>query len=303
MAVVYGEIDCLSKLIVMLKGDAISNLKSFDDLLEYQRECESKVKDAEHCAKEELNLKIQLQKEKITNHLEAQSEIKDISFYLVRISRALFLKVKIFKMNRDLKKLEERSSEFIRFRTEAISGEFFRSKQVFDSNYNLIQGASGEQQELDELKKLPDNFYVVNNVQLNFSKPLYEPRSGQRIYSTQADHVVVCPSGVFLIETKNWSRRTANFDLNFSAFDQIKRTNFALYCYFNPRVNGFFSYFFKRKKIKIRSVLLMTGHMTDDNDRYVKVLNLSQLRTYIERFKAELTDKEIHGLLRKLIGG
>ncbi len=165
----------------------------------------------------------------------------------------------------------------------------------------MIQGASGEQQALDELRKLPDSYYVINNVQLSFPKPLYEPRSRQRIYSIQADHVVVAPSGVFLIETKNWSTGTASKDTNFTAFDQVKRTNFALYCYFNPRRSGFFSLFIKQKKIKVRSILLMIGHKTDGKDSFVKVLKLSQLKNYITYFSPILTDQEMQDILNRLL--
>jgi hypothetical protein len=301
MAVVYGEIDSLSKLTAMLRTDVASNLKSFDDLLEYKRQCDSKVKEAELCAQEELNLRLQTQKDKIESHIAERSKIKEHRFILARLFRSFVFKVKLFKLNRDLKKLEKRSFDFIRSRTEALSGEFYRSKQVFESNYSLIQGASGEQQALDELRKLPDNYYVINNFQLSFSRPLYEPRSRQRIYSAQADHIVIAPSGVFLIETKNWSRGTANFDSDFSAFDQVKRTNFALYCFFNPRVSGFMSWFVKTKKIKIRSVLLMTGHRTNGSDRYVKVVDLRQLRNYIEYFPSELSEEEVKVILNKVV--
>lgn len=301
MAVVYGEIDSLSKLTAMLGTDVASNLKSFDDLLEYKRECDSKVKEAELSAQKEFNLRLQTQKDKIESHLAEHPKIKELRFLLARLFKTLGFKVRLFKLNSELKKLEERSSDFIRSRTEALSGDFYRSKQIFDSNYSLIQGASGEQQALDELRKLPDNFHVINNFQVSFSKPLYEPKTRQRIYSAQADHIVIAPSGIFLIETKNWSRGTANFESDFSAFDQVKRTNFALYCFFNPRVSSFMSWFVKTKKIKIRSVLLMTGHRINGSDRYVKVVDLRQLRSYIEYFPAELTDEDTNVILNKAI--
>lgn len=301
MAVVYGEIDCLSKLTSMLRGQA-ANIKSFEQLLDYRRECDIKVHEAELGAKNEISQKIQSLEQAVANHLLGQSTLNDPGFFLIKAYRVFIFKIKLFRMNRQLKRFLHNSPELIKLRTESISGDFFRNKQVFDSNFNLIQGASGEQQALNELRKLPDSFYVVNNVQISFSRPLYEPRSNQRIYSIQADHVVVAPSGIFLIETKNWSRGTENLNSGFSAFDQIKRTNFALYCYFNPVPRGIFSFFVKTKKIKIRSILLMTGHKIEETDQYVKVLSLSQLRGYIEYFKDELTDKQMQDALSRLVG-
>ncbi len=301
MAVVYGEIDCLSKLTSMLRGEA-KNIKSFEQLLDYRRECDKKVYEAELVAKTEISQKIQSLEQAVTNHLLGKSKLNDPGFFLVKGYRVFIFKIKLFRIDRQLKRFVKNSPELIRVRTESISGDFFWNKQVFDSNFNLIQGASGEQQALDELRKLPDSFYVVNNVQISFSRPLYEPRSNQRIYSIQADHVVVAPSGIFLIETKNWSRGTENLNYGFSAFDQIKRTNFALYCYFNPVSRSIFSFFAKTKKIKIRSILLMTGYKAEGTDQHVKVLSLNQLRGYIEYFKDELNNKEIQDVLRKLVG-
>ncbi len=182
-----------------------------------------------------------------------------------------------------------------------MPGVFLKSKYLLDSNYALIQGASGEQQALDELKKLPDSYNVINNVQLRFLKPIYNPRSRQRIYTAQADHVVLGPTGVFLIETKNWSKGTINKTTNFTAFDQVKRTNFALYCYLNPRTNGLFLLFFKSKKIPVRSVLLMTGQTTEERDPFVKVVSLLELNSYITYFAPVMTELEIKNILNKLL--
>ncbi len=300
MAVVFGEIDCLKNLIDLLKSSGINHIKSLDDVLTFKNVCDDKVKEAEASARQEHLLKLTQQKEMITNHIAEQSARSNES-YLRRFYQSLVSGFRLFNLRRELNRLEKKSEQIIRKKVSQMAGSFLKSKYLIDSNYALIQGASGEQQALDELRKLPDSYNVINNVQLRFLKPIYNPRSRQRIYSAQADHVVLGPSGVFLIETKNWSKGTFQKTSNFTAFDQIKRTNFALYCYLNPRMTGFFSLFTSTKKIPVRSVLLMTGQTTEQRDPFVKVVSLFELVSCITNLPPVMTELEVKNVLNKLL--
>ena len=300
MAIIYGEIDCLSKLINLFNGIGVSHLLTLEQIHEYKILCEERVKELSLIAAEEVSLRISRQRHELEKY---QSELKTKKLSKARVTdifQFLRSKAKLFFLNRALRKLEENEQNLVMERTQELSGIYYKGKQIFDLNYNLVLGAAGEQQALNELRKLPDSYYVFNNVQLSFPKPLYEPKSRQRIYSIQADHVVVARSGIFLIETKNWSANTSRNNTDFTAFEQIKRTSFALYCYFNPRSSGFFALFDSRRKIKIRSILLMTAHKIDENHRFVKVLNLSQLIKYITYFPPVLTDEEMQYILNRL---
>ena len=55
--------------------------------------------------------------------------------------------------------------------------------------YSHPEGDYGEDRVIKELDKLPENYYHANNIKLR---------------EAQIDHIVVCPKGVFTIETKNW---------------------------------------------------------------------------------------------------
>ncbi|MBR1594156.1 MAG: NERD domain-containing protein [Alloprevotella sp.] len=61
-------------------------------------------------------------------------------------------------------------------------------------NSASIKGRIGEYRIARILNKLPDNYYLIND--------LYIQQNG---YSTQIDHVVISEYGVFVIETKNYS--------------------------------------------------------------------------------------------------
>lgn len=56
------------------------------------------------------------------------------------------------------------------------------------------RGRRGEQKVFSILKKLPDEYYLLNDIVLQ--------RNG---YSVQIDHVVISPYGIFVIETKNYT--------------------------------------------------------------------------------------------------
>lgn len=300
MAIIYGEIDCLRKLINLFNEIGVNHLSTLEQIHEYKIVCEERVKELSLIAVEEVDLRISRQRHELENYI-SDLKIKQLSKVRVTyVFQFLSSKIKLFFLNRALRKLEANQHKLVIAKTEELAGVYYKGKQIFDLNYNLVLGAAGEQQALNELRKLSDSYYVFNNVQLSFPKPLYEPKSRQRIYSIQADHVVVARSGIFLIETKNWSAKTSRNITDFTAFEQVKSSSFALYCYFNPRNSGFFAFFDSRRKIKIRSILLMTAHKMDGNHSFVKVLNLSQLVKYITYFPPVLTDEEIQYILNKL---
>lgn len=62
-------------------------------------------------------------------------------------------------------------------------GEWASSKSSF------LKGAEGEKIVSDILETYPDNWYIFNDM---------------RIGTAQIDHIVVCPKGVYTIETKNY---------------------------------------------------------------------------------------------------
>ncbi|HJH29721.1 MAG TPA: hypothetical protein C5S51_08535 [Methanosarcinaceae archaeon] len=62
-------------------------------------------------------------------------------------------------------------------------GEWASSKSSF------LKGAEGEKIVSDILETYPDNWYIFNDM---------------RIGTAQIDHIVICPKGVYTIETKNY---------------------------------------------------------------------------------------------------
>ena len=113
--------------------------------------------------------------------------------------------------------------------------------------------------------------------------------------------IVIGPSGIFLIETKNWSRASIENNDFFSPVEQIKRNNYALFCYLNGYINGsFFSAFndnWGSRKISPRNVILMINSKPKKEFQFVKILFLSEVCNYITYFDKTFNDEQVKQLI------
>jgi len=178
------------------------------------------------------------------------------------------------------------------------------TKEVVDGLYTLIAGAIGESSVVKALQQLSDDFYLFNDFSLNFDPPIYNKNEDDRIFSIQIDHLLVCQSGVFLLETKNWSRRSIeSLDLR-SPVKQILRTSYALFVLLNSdsKFNDIKleHHHWGSKKIPIRNVIVMTNEKPKEEFKHVKVLSLSELNGYIQYFEQLFSGKEVKSIFKYL---
>lgn len=167
--------------------------------------------------------------------------------------------------------------------------EIERKKLVVDSLNSFIYGALGEQKVVNTLKKLSDEYFLINDFSVSFSPPIYNKQENDTIKSIQIDHILVGPQGIFLIETKNWSQ-TSLENLNmFSPVQQIKRANYALYKLLNDEIANFKlglnSHHWGAKKTTLKNIVVFTKIKPRAEFQYVKVLTLNELLGYINYFK------------------
>ena len=139
---------------------------------------------------------------------------------------------------------------------------------------------------------------------LNFDPPIYNKNEDDRIFSIQIDHLLICQSGVFLLETKNWSRRSIeNLDLR-SPVKQILRTSYALFVLLNSdsKFNDIKleHHHWGSKKIPIRNVIVMTNEKPKEEFKHVKVLSLSKLNGYIQYFEQLFSGEEVKSIFEYL---
>ncbi len=191
---------------------------------------------------------------------------------------------------------KDRYQYIVSHRTEAIaeSGllplrELDRKKRIIDEVNNSIYGALGEQKVVKELENLSDEYFLINDFCLSFPKPIYNRQENDYIKSIQIDHVLITNSGVFLIETKNWSDKTLN-NLNLrSPVDQIRRTSFAVFKiladqFANTGLN-LNQHHWGKRKVPIRNLIVLINSKPKEEFQYVKILTLDELIGYIKYFK------------------
>lgn len=176
-----------------------------------------------------------------------------------------------------------------------------RKKRIIDEINPFIYGAIGEEKVVKTLESLPDEYTLINDFCLSFDKPIYYHQERQYIKTVQIDHLLVSPAGIFLIETKNWSRDSLNNLSLRSPVNQIKRANFALYKILSGSHSFLARHHWGERKIPIRNLIVMINQKPPEEFEYVKVLTLGELDSYIEYFKPCLSGNETKQIFEYLI--
>jgi hypothetical protein len=183
--------------------------------------------------------------------------------------------------------------------------ELDRKKRVIDEINSFIYGAFGEQMVVRELEKLPDNCFVINDFSCQFHPAIYSKKENEYIKSVQIDHILITPSGIFLIETKNWSQSSVNDPNLYSPVQQIKRASFALYRILNEefyqRKWSFKKHPWGNRKIPTRNLIVFTNHKPVGEFQYVKILTLNDLLGYIRYFEPCFSNEETRMIADQLL--
>lgn len=180
--------------------------------------------------------------------------------------------------------------------------ELERKKYIIDEINTSIYGAIGESKVSKCLEKLSDDYILINDFCCSFYPPIYNKQKRDYIKSIQIDHLLVSPSGIFLIETKNWSEHSLNNLSLRSPIEQIRRTNFALFKILsNNIVNTLDQHHWGDKKIPIRNLIVLVNQKPKEEFQYVKILTLKELCNYVEYFNPIFSDTEIQTMAKYLL--
>ncbi len=180
-----------------------------------------------------------------------------------------------------------------------------RTLSVLRKHKYLFLGAEGEEMVTRELSKLPDTYTAINDYRLEFSPPLYNRNNDDRIYSIQIDHVVVGPTGLYLVETKNWSKDSMENVKLFSPIKQLKRSSFAIFLLLNQAVRrgdiDDFSNHWGDKKISPKNVLCLINHKPNQEFQYVKILSENQIAHYVGNQRQVFSQQGVQSLAENLL--
>lgn len=94
--------------------------------------------------------------------------------------------------------------------------------KILNENQELFAGARGEEAVISVLSNLNDDYYIFNDLTLELSHTVFWTKHKEYVKSAQIDHLVIGPSGVFIIETKNWKPNTLR-ETKFLPHYQIER--------------------------------------------------------------------------------
>lgn len=226
------------------------------------------------------------------------AKIKFIRYYHKLTSSYSINKIaKQIKKDRELlNKYIENKNSIIEERSKAKIEELEITKEVVLGLNLLIAGAVGENLVVREIEKLSDDYILINDFSMRFTPPIYNRRNNDRIFSIQIDHLLISKAGLFILETKNWSKESIqSLDIR-SPIKQVSRSNYALFVLLNSRNSNrqinLNTHHWGDKQISIRSVVVMINQKPDVKFKHVKVKALNELNSYINFFDPIFTDEE-----------
>lgn len=292
MTIITGQIEPLKKLKETLNANGISRFNSIGQINTFIKNYESEKKEIPITIKTSLNEEIKNLADKLKRNVEKSNNhlFNKILYYL---------KIKILTYKKST--LENNYENIISKRCAKSYKELDFTKEVIDGLYTLIAGAIGENLVVNELQKLSDNYYLINDFSVKFNPPIYNKKEKSRIFSIQIDHLLICQSGVFLLETKNWSKQSVkNINLR-SPVEQILRTSYALFILLNSESNiNLARHHWGSKKIPIRNIIIMTNEKPKEEFNHVKILSLAELNGYIKYFDAIFSESESENMFNHL---
>lgn len=248
--------------------------------------------------------------QKITSNLKSWNYTRKIkekeSVFEIEIEMSLAKILEDYQFKSD--RLQFISSNFNDAVNESVRNplsELERKKSVIDGLNNYIYGALGEQKVVKKLDCLTDDYFLINDFSVTFSPAIYNKKENDYIKSVQIDHILVAPSGIFLIETKNWSEKSIqNLSLR-SPVEQIKRANFVLYYLLNSEKSNYRLRLDKHhwgdKKTPIKNLIVLTKTKPIEEFQYVKILTIDELINYINYFKPIFSSDETKKIAEMII--
>ncbi len=209
------------------------------------------------------------------------------------------ISIKIKSDERFIKEYETNRQHLIVQRSKSKIENLEYTCKVIESLKNTIAGAIGENLVVKEIEKLSDDYVLINDFNLGFSPHIFYKRNNERIYSIQIDHLLISRAGIFILETKNWSKTSVNsFDLR-SPIEQIIRSNYALYVYLSENII-LNEHHWGEQKVSIRNVIVMINNKPRADFKYVNVKLLQELNDYIRYFEPILTERQFNRIVSKL---
>lgn len=289
--------------------DASSNLKDRQQLKEETINLETKKVDIQisdiQARIQTVNARSDNFLKKILSFIELFSLKKQKNYYVKNRSRLIESSIKNIDSDIEnyelfIKEYETDKQKIVERRSKPEIQKLEYTRNVLENSRNLISGAIGENLVVKEIKKLSDDYVLINDFNLEFTPPIFYKKKNQRIYSIQIDHILISKAGIFIIETKNWSESSVNSHSLRSPVEQIERSNFALYIFISQNIT-LDDHYWGEQGVPIRNLIVMINNKPKGKFKYVSIKLLKELNGYIEYFEPVLTDNQFNRIVMELI--
>jgi hypothetical protein len=199
------------------------------------------------------------------------------------------IKTNISKKQQDVEYRKSNRDTLIEDRCQNIRFDITHIEQVLASHE--FAGAIAELELIELLRKLPENFYIINDVRIRLDSGIQF--DGEWLESAQIDHLVISPAGLFVIEAKSWSKEFVGNGNYFDPYQQVKRSSYLCYKLLEDKLQS----------AKVRSIIAYKGAVPNKaNDSFAKVLQFREVNGYILWFKEKkLSDEQIKDLAEYLM--
>ncbi|MDD1693842.1 MAG: NERD domain-containing protein [Methanoregula sp.] len=239
----------------------------------------------------------------INDRIEASDSIFVILVYLIRFWGAnlvstyrIHLPLTGVKWN--LWRIRKQKEKAITDKTRAISSagkNITESEQFLNRNDSLLVDAKAEEYIVGVLSALPDEYHIINGVNLHFFDPIYWYKRKEQTGYCSIDLIVIGPTGLFLVGIKNWK----GADIEIKTGDlkrQVRLVNYALWCYLKDE----YRIYEMNPKIRCVIVSLQGTHPDLRIDKSIDVINPDGLCEYITAREEKFTKFAIRKLIHLL---
>lgn len=173
-------------------------------------------------------------------------------------------------------------------------------------NSEEYKGAVGELKVIRNLENLPDSYFLFSDVFLELDR--YMTFRNSKLKSAQIDHIVVGPTGIYVIEVKNWSYgyiQKVFGEKSYTPYDQIERSSYLTYRYLNSLKYGNIlqKVYFKlvKDETKVKSIIAVSGaNIPYTKKRHTIVLRSNDLSAYIQKDSQIFSSEEADKIAKKL---
>ncbi|PKG32756.1 MAG: hypothetical protein CW742_06515 [Methanoregula sp.] len=179
-------------------------------------------------------------------------------------------------------------------RTRSVSSasrDITATMRFLEKNRSYLIGATAEQQVVDVLSEMPDDYHIMSGVDLHRFDTAYWWRKKDEIRFQQIDPVVIGPTGLFLIGTKNWS----GADIELKTGDikrQVRIATQALWLSMKDE----YRFYERNPKIRCIIVSLRGSHPDLRINKDIDVITLDRLAEHITNREKILSPMNVERL-------